>query len=68
MTVDCAFYGDSPPDVCRKVPEAKKRTVSVVGYSEDFGDITEDVWLPICRPCNDYWFDGTEEHPKLYPL
>jgi len=47
MTVNCAFYGDSPPDVCRKVPEAKKRTVSVVGYNEDFGDVTEDVWLPI---------------------
>ena len=67
--VDCAFYGESPSGVCKKTPEAKKRTVAYVGYDEDTGeDITEDVWLPICHPCNSYWFDGTEEYPKLYPL
>lgn len=68
MAVNCAFYGDSPPGVCHIQPEAKKRTVVVVGYDDDFNEITEDSWLPICRPCNEYWFDGTEEHPRLYPL
>lgn len=24
--------------------------------------------LPICGSCNAYWYDGTEEYPKLQPL
>lgn len=24
--------------------------------------------LPICKPCNEKWYDGTEDRPALLPL
>lgn len=35
---------------------------------EDCTDIQVPTTRPICLPCNERWFDGTEEVPALLPL
>lgn len=31
-------------------------------------DVETTELVPVCGPCNEEWYDGTEEYPKLLPL
>lgn len=37
-------------------------------YDEQGREITTEVRLPICKPCNEEYYDGTEDRPRLLKI
>lgn len=64
--MDCYFKGDGNP-TCAGVAQVTKYE-DVETYNDEGESQHHRVPLKICRSCNEYWYDGTEEYPGVKPL
>jgi hypothetical protein len=54
--------------LCRTAEATAMKTEVDTEWLEDDTEVQVPTTRPICLPCNDRWFDGTEECPELLPL
>jgi hypothetical protein len=53
--------------LCQTAEATAMKTEVEIDYSGE-EEVEVPVTRPICLPCNEHWFDGTEEVPALLPL
>lgn len=59
-TSTCGYCGERPAIGIKQEVEEE--------YDEEGNATQRIVKKPICTRCNEEYFDGTEEYPKLLPL
>ena len=60
MTTTCSFGSHPATNI--------KIEIERTWDDEAGAEVETKVELPICRPCNEAHYDGTEEHPRLRRL
>lgn len=62
----CALVHGGNPN-CARVAQVRKYE-QMETYDDEGISHTHKVEYHICRSCNDYFYDGTEEYPEVKPL